>query len=442
MSGHRLEEGGRLIEAIRDLGRALGYAAVTEYPIDPSKASPQALDVVWMHDEDQSYPLMIFEVESRATNAAANNPLKIYSKRHFEKPLFFFHLFVEAGRHTSRLDDLREEYGKLNYRAYNLKVGELTAFLEDVLRQHRRLSWRLEVIPLVEALGQPPFDRSNVHGLLAHAEKLGFNRRLGTTLPSYAALCADDASFSEDFARYLTSRRSGSIPGEIDLYGTKFGDWCTPLHLGILSSLQADPSNPEFFERYRRWHENPPGPCLRIGPMFGLKMDFDFFLAHDSGPFMGLVALLMRGVPGATRYVAQELSKVLREIRPDVVAVWSHLASWCLHLYLTDPEAEDEFGDIRNLANRRGGIAERYLYQPYGGFPFAGMCEEVDRAFAANRVAVPDMAEFLARCFSHPLGLAEMRSRAVKLAARSLIDETVVEDWADEIIELLHSRAA
>src|SRR5690349_18010236 len=103
MARHALQSSSDVIEALAQLGKAVGYQPVTEFAIDASAEKRQAIDVVWKQDGEQKFPLFVFEVESVASNSAANNALKVFSKASFEKPLFFFHVFVKAGTQSSRL---------------------------------------------------------------------------------------------------------------------------------------------------------------------------------------------------------------------------------------------------------------------------------------------------------------------------------------------------
>lgn len=95
MSLHQRESGVRLIAALLHLGEVLGYHVAAEHPVDDSSQGPApAVDVAWFATSGQRFPLMIFEVESSATNAIPNNALKVYGPEisRFEKPLFFFHI--------------------------------------------------------------------------------------------------------------------------------------------------------------------------------------------------------------------------------------------------------------------------------------------------------------------------------------------------------------
>src|SRR5688572_7920119 len=128
MAEHSLPDGQQVINGLLALGNALNYWVEAELPIEKDKKNPQAVDVAWLSEKGQQYPLMIFEIESTTSNTIANNPLKVFGKPNqaFEKPLFFFHVMVTGGNGTSRTDDLRNQYGSHNYRVYTLADEGIT----------------------------------------------------------------------------------------------------------------------------------------------------------------------------------------------------------------------------------------------------------------------------------------------------------------------------
>src|SRR5215469_1005513 len=103
MPEHTLVRGKQIIEGLSDLGRALDYFVKPEMPVRREQTNPPAVDVAWLSEEGQSFPLMIFEIESSATNTIANNPVKVFGQpnQEFEKPLFFFHIIVRGGLRVS-----------------------------------------------------------------------------------------------------------------------------------------------------------------------------------------------------------------------------------------------------------------------------------------------------------------------------------------------------
>jgi hypothetical protein len=164
MATHKLAAGAEFISALLSLGEALGYVAEEEFPTENGAIGGPAVDVAWLSDEGQRYPLMIFEVESAATNSAANNPVKVFGppNEQFEKPLFLFHVFLTGGVNTSRLKNLRHVFDTHNYRTYTLARGEIPALLKDILSQHRRVPIGVDLVALADFLESIPLFRPHI----------------------------------------------------------------------------------------------------------------------------------------------------------------------------------------------------------------------------------------------------------------------------------------
>jgi len=92
MAEHKLKAGQNFIEGLKRLGEIFGYYTKTEVLVDEDRRQGSAVDVAWIKEESQMFPLFIFEVESAATNSMTFNPMKVFTKKNenFEKPLFFF----------------------------------------------------------------------------------------------------------------------------------------------------------------------------------------------------------------------------------------------------------------------------------------------------------------------------------------------------------------
>jgi hypothetical protein len=67
MPEHALLPGRGIIDAISALGRTMGYVVRCEWPIDSSQNTGAAVDIAWFAEENQKFPLMIFEVETSAS---------------------------------------------------------------------------------------------------------------------------------------------------------------------------------------------------------------------------------------------------------------------------------------------------------------------------------------------------------------------------------------
>lgn len=173
MAEHKLAAGRSLIGALGALGEALGYHVAREHPVELDRNNSPAVDIAWFAESGQAYPLMIFEVESRATSSIANNATKVFGQpsTRFEKPLFFFHIVVRSAD-TARLNVLERLFGTYNYRSFNLSERPLVEVLEAALAQHRRIRRTVSLLPLRSCLdldgwrGVTPQDLIRILGTL------------------------------------------------------------------------------------------------------------------------------------------------------------------------------------------------------------------------------------------------------------------------------------
>jgi hypothetical protein len=145
MGTHLVQAGRDVIDVLEEIGDVLGYHSRREWPIPGTGDRPQAIDICWFFDKDESSPLFAFEVESKDTSAAQGNANKLFAKsvEELQKPLFFFHLFLDGSPGSTRKEDLLALYGRYNYRVYTIGVAGLEPILDDILGQHRRLNDRL-----------------------------------------------------------------------------------------------------------------------------------------------------------------------------------------------------------------------------------------------------------------------------------------------------------
>lgn len=150
MGVHRRKPGQALIQRLTHLGESLGYCVVPEWPIPNTGTPPQQIDLCWFRDGSMVAPLFAFEIESRDVPAATNNAQKLFAKHsdHLLKPLFMFHVFLEGNEASPRLVDLRESYGRFNYRVYNATALESLA--QDILSQHRRVTSELNILAMTD----------------------------------------------------------------------------------------------------------------------------------------------------------------------------------------------------------------------------------------------------------------------------------------------------
>ncbi len=436
MPEHSLEQSLTVIDGLAMLGLKLGYHVAYEFPIEKDKENPQVVDVAWLLEEGQDFPLMIFEVESRASNTIANNPVKVYGKlnQSFEKPLFFFHVMLSTGRDTSRINDLVGLFGRHNYRAYRLDTGDVDRLVRDVLSQHRRITRKLNIRDLISTLESEYWVGVDINSVLLHAEQIGFERGTGRLLPQYAYLWQFDPRFGDHFVRYLQRRdQTPGAVGEKDEYPTYLGGhWSVPLHLGILCFTSHEISTKEsYFARLRNWQEE--GFIRQIGPFFGLDKDYDKFILGSAAFVWGLVSLLMSDIPEAVNYICRQCRWILKEIETQPSRISLFTALWLLHASASTDICEEFFNDARSFINERGGVPERILYEPPGIIDIDHDHHWLEDRWNPNEL-VPEIDEFTK--VEHYAD--EIAHKPVEFAIRSLADGIAQHRYGPELAILLN----
>ena len=195
---HTLTPGRSIIDALDRLGAALGYSVTREHVV----GRMAAVDLSWTAADYNDIPLFVFEVESTASAGLANNALKVFGRplESLYKPLFFFHLVVAASRENERVLNAQQAWGSHNYRVYRLSdAAQRTAIVADVLRQHRRVSNRIDVLSVVDALQHDGWGgRDVVEQMLSLMVELGFNAPF---LHAFAHLASTDLAYLPHFAQ-------------------------------------------------------------------------------------------------------------------------------------------------------------------------------------------------------------------------------------------------
>jgi hypothetical protein len=330
--------------------------AKTEFAVTSGFSNPPAVDVAWLREEDQVFPLMIFEVESRATSSVANNAQKVFAQtsNEFEKPLFFFHVFL-SGKRSSRLKTLQTQYGTYNYRHYSLDAGECTKLIIDVLNQHRRLSPFIRIGPLIEVLSSDPWDEVDCHAILRTIENASFEVPYSSV---YAWLYLDHQWILPHFLR-----RIAQDPWEGGYDSYLGGHWRVPIHLALLANSQPE-RGPACLQELVEWQERS-SYMTQIGPHFGLSRDYDYFILGFAPALWALVAGLMRDVPGACAYVVKQNRTVLDALGTATLPYSIFTAVWLLHLSAAS-DSRESFEAARQYINCRGGINREFLLNPPG----------------------------------------------------------------------------
>jgi hypothetical protein len=371
MAEHKLEYGLHIIDKLFRLGHILGYHSEKEYPVD--KDNESAVDIAWLYEEGQRYPLFIFEIESATTNSIIANPSKIFgeSNQKFEKPLFLFHLLLKGGQESGKIRQLENLFGRHNYRIYRFSLAEEINLLIDVLSQHRRLTNSLNIFEFISELVDN-WTQIDLNLVIIHLESLEFEKEKGTLLPSYALLTQKYARIKPHFIRLLKTKiekPEGLFKGEA--YETYLGnEWAIPVHLGILSAFAKDNLENKYFEDFKNWQEKS-SYLKQIGPSYGLSRDYDLFILGMSGAVFGLIATLFYNVDKAREYIAGELFNIIEKSDGFNPNVNIFNALWLLHIAPNSERGKEYYGFAKDFINSNGGIPENIYNAPkinYIGF--------------------------------------------------------------------------
>lgn len=170
---------------------------------------------------------MIFEIESRVSNSAVNNPVKVFGQpnENFEKPLFFFHIFVKNSPNSTRISNMRRLFGTYNYRTYT-KEKDRVRLIEDIISQHRRLYSSLNIANIIGFITSSSFSDNEITKILIHIENLKFQTDF---LKQYSIASLHDKRFRNHYLRYLKRYVLSKSQREfVQLYNTywRYVVWC------------------------------------------------------------------------------------------------------------------------------------------------------------------------------------------------------------------------
>ncbi|WP_159887550.1 hypothetical protein [Paenibacillus puerhi] len=433
MGRHTLAKGIDLLSNIQNLGIILDYHVRSEFPVKKGENN-QAIDVAWFVDkEDTNYPIMIFEIESYSTNASAANPLKIFSKsnHYFEKPLFFFHVFVKSGDDPAILKDLEYQYGRNNYRIYEICKGDLNKLVLDVISQHRRINKNINIEGLMKLFTFDEYwEDINITTVLVHIENV-YKHSWNDILPIYADLAQQLPSLHDEFIRFLDKKIT---------YGSNCNDnyedyiayhFSYGIYLAILSCIKSDKA---YLLMLKEWQESSSYMEI-IGPHFGLSRDYDEFIEDCSGVYLGMLAVLFKQQPNGVKYILKQSIKILERMKghPDNIIFYNGI--WALHIAATCDICEPEYNYIRDLINQRGKLNKHWIEEPLSALDKA---TDNNKEFLSHEYEYISDLETFKKEFVHSdiLNLKIYKQEAVSLAIRMLSDSGCwSERWSDPVHE-------
>ncbi|MBK8128763.1 MAG: hypothetical protein IPK53_07395 [bacterium] len=333
MGIHQKEKGQDVISFIAALGSLLGYAVRLEDPMFPGDSTSPQLDVSWRKDEHAKFPLFIFEIESEPTKSASDNALKVFSRKTlaFQKPLFFFHIFVEQSIGKQRIDYLQSSYDSSNYATYLISSDEdCIQLLFDILDQHFRLDSRLNLYELICLLENHQTVNTESDTLLQRLVEIKYDYFEHANF----LLTLETLIVNENFSKvrrfyltYLSNYLSNDYPHQQYSYLTAVG-YSFAAHFSILLLLDTKPNYRGVFEQLKNI-EKTFRPLPLWEPCFGLSQDHDLMLLSEFPILLTLLCAAFSPTDFAG-YFSKKLRNILLKVRPPYNVhglIWLLLAS-------------------------------------------------------------------------------------------------------------------
>lgn len=394
MAEHTLPYGIQIINQLFKLGKLLGYHCEKEYPVD--KKNDSAVDVAWLFEPEQKYPLFIFEVESKTTNSIPANPLKVFGETNqkFEKPLFLFHLLLTGGKESGKIQQLNRIFGTYNYRIYRFSsLEEETNLIKDILSQHRRLTNSLKIVDLITEI-ITSWQEIDLNSIILHIEELEYEKNTGLILPAYAVLSKRIPLMKKHFIRRL--KQKAETPNGLfafESYDSYLGtEWSIPVHLAMLSAFASDGMEEKYFLDFKNWQEKSYH-LKQIGASYGLSRDYDIFILGMSGAVLSLIGILFYKVMGAREYVSNELLDIIKKSNRFGLGASLFNCVWLLHICPDSKIGKSHFEFVRKLVNENGGIPEMLYLKP--PIDFLGILEGNETLESFGKfILIPSWEEF------------------------------------------------
>ncbi|WP_333768669.1 hypothetical protein [Streptomyces sp. IBSBF 2435] len=370
MPQHVLRPGREVIDSLVAIGRCLGYEVERERIVGNSGA---AVDLAWSAAGEKWMPLMIFEVESRASGGMANNAMKVLAQdvNDFIKPLFFFHVVLKGGNANERVLNLRRQWGSHNYRVYTLdSKSEVQRLLLDILSQHRRITRDIDLCGISERLQTGIWENIDRMAIFSKIESLNF---AANCLGDYARIALGEFALSAPYLDALESMhtRATNATGR---YGGVLGDYLpglTELSILIATGRVPDSAGPTRLEDW----QNRSGHGMRtIGPYFGLAREYDSFVLGIAPFIYAMAGMTLRDKEESYRWLVSDLHSIVAKEHEHGISKVAIIpgALWLLHISASaiaifpkiNKVDESAYEFSRGLLNELGGIPLDVLDSP------------------------------------------------------------------------------
>jgi hypothetical protein len=366
MGTHQKEPGLGAIAFLKTFGHVLGYYTTSEEPMFPGDPNSPDLDVTWRRTERARFPLFIFEVESLSAKASSDNAVKVFARKTpaFEKPLFFYHIFLDDSVGSGRIDYLSEHFEKLNYGTYRLNTTtDGLRLIKDILEQHVRLTPCFDLYSVLDTLELQNVVRVSVVEVLNLLLEGGYDRTLGADFLMTIELLIVNKHRAPVRGYYLNylDRYLGDDSRSSQKYSYAVSrSYSREIHYAVALLLGSGLTQEDTFRQLRGIEESFQ-PWKLWEPNFGLSRDHDLVLLSE---FPLVLTLLCAAFSPSTRatYFSRKLAAIMQEIR-NFTHFNIHGLVWLLIASRIAGDRES-YESARSIINANGGVASGMVLVP------------------------------------------------------------------------------
>jgi hypothetical protein len=374
MGEHRTTKSKSVLEALIQLGEALGYDVRPEWKIPGTEPHSEQIDIALFVDRNARVPAFAIEVDSSDAPSSTSNAVKIFGKltSALIKPFFVFHIFLETAVQGNRLQNTATLLSTHNYQTYDFaSPGGRQLFLTDLLDRHRAIRSTISLFDFGTAIDGPAWDGVDRYALLDRAARELMPRR--SELADRSALSIESQNLTDALAKLVCS--SGSRGFSVDGLSFAGEHFLWPLFFGVRAYSSAAPIAASAFKELRKWQEEPEIIFSATSTFLGLSQDFDCAVIELAPLIFCVVALLFQKEPDSASQICQQL--YVRATDGHLGSVWARYAlAWCAVASLK----------TNSLATARAAIDQ---INHFGGLP-----EGVFPNLVGPRLAEDEVAEW------------------------------------------------
>jgi len=392
MGIHSKEPGMDVINLLSECGNILGYYVKKEEPMFYGKKTSSELDITWRKDKNAKFPLFIFEVESYPLKSASDNVVKVFSRKtpSFQKPLFFFHVFVDKVYETDRINYLSENYDKQNYKNYLLNNKESSKeLIKNIIEQHLRIKNHINLYPLIFLMNNASPIRIDLNEFLEILIEIGYDKmdNANFLMTLELAIVNDNVEniheFYLDYLKDFLSHPNYIHQNYNSLLQIGYSE---VIHNGI-HLLMNEPTNEKLFFNKLLTIEKDFKPFELWAPYFGLSRDHDLMLLSEFPLLLTLLSVSFKKQEYSI-YFNNKLAVILKESFKKIGSQYlkQHGLVWLIIASRTIKD-ENNYNFAKDNINDNGGIDKEFIINPT-----LAVWEEADERFNIynNKIKIPD----------------------------------------------------